>query len=164
MFVEERGSADVVDLLGVRCEEREARCLHCGGGHCAGSAQCPRTVREVEICKVRGEGEVVAYAEAARVVEERGGRMEVESQVEVGVRRESVGVRNCVCGDGAKFLAFVAMVINCSMEARGKSDRVEVVLEAARRFLGIDDVTGKGLDSMLRESCTSAGVGGAGRM
>ena len=56
-----------------------------------------------------------------------------------------------VCMDKRQFLAFIAMVINCAVEMQGKSERIKMVLEAARRFLNIVDITGEDLDSTLRE-------------
>ena len=52
--------------------------------------------------------------------------------------------------DKKQFLAFIAMVINCAVEMQGKSERIKMVLEAARRFLNIGDITGEDLDNTLR--------------
>ena len=53
--------------------------------------------------------------------------------------------------DRKGFLAFIAMVINCAVELKGKSERIKMILEAARRFLRVDDVSGEDLDNVLRE-------------
>ena len=58
-----------------------------------------------------------------------------------------------ICMDKRQFLAFIAMVINCAIEIKGKSERIKMVLEAARRFLNIEDITGEDLDVTLREGC-----------
>ena len=54
-----------------------------------------------------------------------------------------------------QFLAFIAMVINCAIEMQGKSERIKMVLEAARRFLNIEDITGEDLDNTLRGVSTN---------
>merc|ERR1712105_79234 len=43
------------------------------------------------------------------------------------------------------------MVINCAAEIKGKSERIKMVLEAGRRFLGVMDVSGEDVDGVLRE-------------
>ena len=58
--------------------------------------------------------------------------------------------------DKRQFLAFIAMVINCAVEMQGKSERIKMVLDAARRFLGIEDITGEDLDTTLREGFAQA--------
>lgn len=50
-----------------------------------------------------------------------------------------------------EFLALTAMVINCSAEIRGKLERINMVLDAARRFLNAVDIFGENLDATLRE-------------
>ena len=50
------------------------------------------------------------------------------------------------------------MVINCVVEVKGKSEKmikIKMVLEAARRFLNIVDITGEDLDITLREGCAA---------
>ena len=42
-------------------------------------------------------------------------------------------------------------MINCAVELKGKSERIKMILEAARRFLRVDDVSGEDLDNVLRE-------------
>ena len=49
------------------------------------------------------------------------------------------------------FLAFIAMVINCAVEIQRKSERIKMVLDAARRFLNVGDISGEDLDTALRE-------------
>ena len=53
--------------------------------------------------------------------------------------------------DKGQFLAFIAMVINCAVEMQGKSERIQMILDAARTFLNIVDISGEDLDSKLSE-------------
>ena len=59
-------------------------------------------------------------------------------------------------------MAFIAMVINCAGDIQTKSERIKMVLEAARRFLDVLDVTGEDLDKTLREGVVVAQASGAG--
>ena len=135
------------------CKEKEkAECIHCGGDHYAGSAQCPRTIKEVKVNRMRTERRV-SYAEAVK---------RVEGQKESGVdeKREPEERGNVhgsnICMEKTRFLAFIAMVINCAVEIQRKSERIKMVLAAAKRFLNVVDVTGEDLDSVLREEYTEA--------
>ena len=74
------------------------------------------------------------------------------------------GCSNNICMEKTRFLAFIAMIINCAVEIQRKSERIKMVLAAARRFLNVTDVTGEELDSLLREECTEgARTQGLGR-
>lgn len=53
--------------------------------------------------------------------------------------------------DKVRFLAIFAMVINCVVEHKSKSGQIRAIADAARRFLGIMDVTGEEVDAVLRE-------------
>ena len=54
------------------------------------------------------------------------------------------------------------MVINCAVDIQSKSERIKMVLEAARRYLDVLDVTGEDLDNILREGVVSSQALGAG--
>ena len=54
--------------------------------------------------------------------------------------------------DKIKFLAFLAMVIYCAAEAERKSERIEIVVDAARKFFDIEEITGENVQGLLREA------------
>ena len=78
------------------------------------------------------------------------------------VEEKTNGGGQSIWMDKRKFLAFIAMVINCAIEIKGKSERIKMVLNAARKFLGIEDITGEDLDSTLREGCVTTQTTGSG--
>ena len=130
------------------CEGKvQAECLHCGGDHHAGSAKCPRTIKEVKVNRVRTEKKM-SYAEALKRVEGH-----KEKRVDEKRETEEKGNGN-ICMEKTRFLAFISMVINCAVEIQRKSERIKMVLAAAKRFLNVLDVTGEDLDSLLREEYT----------
>ena len=138
------------------CEEKEPCCLQCKGNHLAGSRQCPRRKREETIDRVRGE-KGISYADAVK-------RMDLKGEENEGARgkRESKREEHTICMDKGQFLAFIAMVINCAVEMKGKTERIRMVLDAARRFLKIEDISGEDLDKLLREGFTPAQAAGPG--
>ena len=135
------------------CEgKEEIKCIHCGGHHYAGSAQCPRKIKEVMVHRMRTEKKGISYAEAVRKVEGTNEERKTEQKKQDERRNDN----NNICMDKTRFLAFIAMVINCAVEISRKTERITMVLEAARRFLNVVDVTGEDLDAVLREGVTAA--------
>lgn len=118
-------------------------CLHCKGDHYVGSAKCPKREAESTIYNLRMEKNMT-YAEAAKTVHQK-------EELKSLPQEEGVKCEKNVSMDKKSFLAFIAMVVNCAVEVEGKSERIKMVLDAAKRFLKIDNITGEDLDSTLRE-------------
>ena len=134
-----------------KCEDNQipVKCPNCDGKHYAGSTQCPQRIKEAKVNKLKKE-KCMTYAEAVRSLEVKD---KVEKEPEgKGVERS----RPVLCLDEGRFLAFIAMVINCAIEIPRKSDRIRMVLDAARRFLDIEEISGDDLESILREEFASA--------
>ena len=140
------------------CMEEPAKCLHCGGEHHAGSSQCPRKVEEMKVNKVRTGKRGISYAEAVKRVE--GKKERTTGMAELQSKEDER--RTPICMDRKRFLAFIAMVINCAVEIQGKSERIKMVLDAAKRFLNVVDVSGEDLDNTLREEFMSTLTNGSG--
>ena len=136
------------------CEqEKEPECIHCKGKHHTGALECPRRKKETNVKRIR-EKRGISYAEAVRRTE---GKESEERRVvgEVAEQREERrNATEVISVDKKCFLAFIAMVINCAVEITGKSERIKMILDAARRFLKVDDVSGEDLDNVLREGFT----------
>ena len=124
------------------CLEREPTCFQCKGEHFAGARQCPVRKREETVNRIRGKG--ISYAEAVK-------RVEGEGKEGAAGKRETKREENTISMDKGHFLAFIAMVINCAIEMKGKTERIRMILDAARRFLKIEDISGEDLDKLLRE-------------
>ena len=94
----------------------------------------------------------MSYAEAAKRVE-REDFISIEREVcpQQESRRKGNESEQNICLDKKRFLAFIAMVINCAVDIQTKSERIKMVLEAAKRFLDVFDVTGEDLDITLKE-------------
>ena len=107
-------SEDVGDVGMEECKE-QAKCLHCEGKHHAGSAQCPKRVKEVKVNKIRAEMSLY-YAKAVKRVERNDEMVAVQKEPE----QKRNGAEQNICMDKKGFLAFIAMVINCAVEIHGK--------------------------------------------
>ena len=77
------------------------------------------------------------YAKALKKVEEDGSRGRDPERSGVGSRTVPVQrdrPTSDICFSKIEFLAFIAMVINCTA---GKSQKIEVVVAAAEMYLGV---------------------------
>lgn len=60
------------------------------------------------------------------------------------------------CMHKKQFLAFIAIVVNCLVEIKSKSEIMKMVLDAASRFLDFVDILGEEIDVTLRgRICTN---------
>ena len=113
--------------------------------------------------RVRAESRRISYAEAVKRVESESN---TSREREAGRQQEPERKRKMsepnICMEKKRFLAFIAMVINCAVDIQTKSERIKMVLEAARRFLDVIDVTGEDLDITLREEFTPSQASGTG--
>ena len=64
-----------------------------------------------------------------RVVEEDGDRVRVPERIPVSRQRPSKRDGKNMCFSKVGFLAFIAMVVNCTAEMDQKSQKIEVVAE-----------------------------------
>jgi hypothetical protein len=78
----------------------------------------------------------VSYAEAVKEVEEDGSRVRIPvSSNSVSAQRHRP--KSDICFSKFGFLAFIAMVINCTSEMGHKSLTINVVVAAAEKYLGV---------------------------
>ena len=91
----------------------------------------------------------MSYVDAVKKLE---GKECVAEQEGAEERRKGADHQN-ICLNMKGLLAFIAMVINCASEIQRKSERIKMILDAAKRFLNVGEITGEELDDMLREGC-----------
>ena len=90
-----------------------------------------RCERQIEVTRARVV-QRVSYCEAVKKVEENGSRL---SSIFVPVQRDRV--MNELCFSKVVFLAFIATVINCTAEMESESQKIDVVVATAEKYLGI---------------------------
>ena len=83
-------------------------CVNCGGTHVAGDKKYPVRERPVEIARAEQK---VSYAEAVKRVEDYGSR--------VSSMPRPIQSNTSLCFSKVGFLAFIAMVINCTIRLVG---------------------------------------------
>ena len=119
-------------------------CVNCRVAHRAGDQKCPERERQVGVSRVRVV-QKLSYAEAVKKVEEEGARGRDPE------RRPT----SDICFSKIGFLAFIAMVINCTAGIERKSQKIEVVVAAAERYMGVQDLTSEELQGVLSGGVTS---------
>ena len=99
--------------------------------------------RQVEVSRVRIV-QKFSYVEEVKKVEEDGSRGRDPKRS--GVSSRFVPVQkdrptSNICFSKIGFLAFIAMVINCTARLECKLQKIEVEVSAAERYLGVRDLT-----------------------
>lgn len=69
---------------------------------------------------------------------------------------ETVTMVEAPQSNAVDFLAFIAMVIDCSAGLDKNSRKIDIIISAAKRFLGLKDVTGEGLHGILTGAVLSS--------
>lgn len=137
-----------------KCIEGTAlKCVNCGGAHSVTYGGCEVRKKAEEVQKMRVSRDI-SYAEAARVVQGKG-TGESEKRGKESPRREQVRVQeaekvedkkvdeNILVVSKKRFVYFMVEVINCSAQAERRSEKIEVVVRCAAKYLGIQGLSGK---------------------
>lgn len=152
-----------------KCEaQAKIRCCNCGGEHSAAYGGCIVQRKEAEVQRYKIVNKVT-YAEAARKSQGSRREQEIRAQEQPGVitgRGEGQvvegGDKKCSHGGCSvteetlvvkrvDFLAFMCHILNMSEQVKKKSARIEMVVRAAKEFMGIMEVTGEMLHGMLAQ-------------
>ena len=118
-------------------------CCNCGGNHEATSFDCPTRAKENEVAKVRAV-QSMSYATTVKRVEGLIGAPE-ESMVLHRPSLQAAGVAfhqqdpDILKVKKVDFVAFIAMVINGTAKVGIRSRNVDIIVDAAERFLGLKD-------------------------
>ena len=126
-----------------QCQEGvSVKCCNCGGSHSAAYKGCQAHKRAAEVQRVKVE-EKLTYAEAIQKVD---GKRKAETGPQgqyhnVSYQRSKETSRptgkEMIQVDSVKFLAFLAEVINCTALTEKKSEKIKIIVKAARRHLSV---------------------------
>lgn len=143
-----------------KCNEgTKIKCCNCGGEHSAAYKGCGAHKRAAEIQRVRVE-EKLTYAEAIKKVNRATKKDNVmEQQPPMGrVMEQKLSHANGhaadkinVGVDKVKFVAFLAEVINCSAQTQSRTDRIRIIIRAAKKYLDVGEITVE----MINETLTA---------
>lgn len=122
-----------------KCEEGvKPKCCNCGEGHSAAFRGCEVLKREMVIQKRRVE-EKITYAEAAKLVRDQNTKQ--SDQPGDAVRRNKDVSEDYMIIEKKKFVTFIAGVINGTAGIESKTQKIQVVVIAAIRHLGLVGLT-----------------------
>ena len=111
-------------------EDQERRCCNCGGDHTAAYGGCPARRKAVVVQQVRA-AKNLSYAEAVKEVEKESKEKEKSQsnrQGEITIKSEQL-------------VLFIAYVINCTEQAKHKSEKIKIIVKAAARFLNLRNLS-----------------------
>lgn len=135
-----------------KCEvEAKVKCCNCGGEHSAAYQGCEAQIKEKEVQKYKVQNKVT-YAEAIKqvkipqgganvgVVEPSQYPQQVQYPQLMGLKKDVR--KNTLVVEKANFVFFMVKVVNLSMQDKmSRSDRMKIIVEAAKEYLDIGDVT-----------------------
>lgn len=125
------------------CNHKEQpRCCSCGGNHSVAYGGCEVLRKEKKIQQVRTQGKLT-YAEAVRIVNQRGGNGERDStEIHLNKSMESEQANEGkMLVDMRKLITFIAGVINATMGVKSKTERIQIITKAAVNHLDFRGLT-----------------------
>ena len=128
----------------------QAVCIHCKSNHKVGAKKGQRRIMECEVERTRATNKM-SYVEATRRVREGNGTGMKEQDRPGPVEKQRKSDRDSLIMDRRRFLAFIAMVINCASEIETKSEKIKMVAHAAKEILGIFNVEGDEIQGILEK-------------
>lgn len=136
-----------------KCSENtKAKCCNCGGEHSAAYKGCEAHKRAAQVQRVRVE-EKLTYAEAIKKVKSgqnenivRQQPMNKEAERTRSRDPRSYPEKRCATDmtmsiDKVKFVAFLAYVINCSAKSESRTERIEIIIRAAEKYLNMGNIS-----------------------
>lgn len=116
----------------------QLKCSNCGEAHSVSYRECEVRKRAKEIQQMRVENRM-SYAEAAK---------RVQGNQEKGMAPQHEGLKTCcrvkddtLIVKKEHFLYFLAEVINCTSQARHKSEITAIIVKSAAKYLDIKGIT-----------------------
>lgn len=134
------------------------KCCNCGGSHSAAYKGCQAHKRAAEVQRIKVE-EKLTYAEAIKKVDGKRKletqRLQGQSQNEPYQRSREIPrpvMKETIQVQSVKFLAFLAEVINCSALTDKKTEKIKIIVKAARRHFGVGaQVSFEGINKVLND-------------
>lgn len=119
------------------------KCCNCGGSHNVAYGGCEVRKKAVEVQQEKARNNRT-YAEAVKIVKDRDRQKETE-RLEYGKRNE--GARrieeedrvpeDVMLASKRNFVLFMVEVINCTAQTERRTEKLQIIVKAAERFLDI---------------------------
>ncbi|XP_049416274.1 uncharacterized protein LOC125878859 [Epinephelus fuscoguttatus] len=131
-------------LYGKCGNNNSVKCCNCGGNHTAAYGGCTVRKQAVEIQQVRAE-QRVTYAEAIKIVSKEKRVEEMEEAKQSSVLNQQTGLST------EKLVLFLAYVINCSDQAKTKTEKIKIIVKAAAKFLNMKELSWEKIQADLSQ-------------
>ena len=120
----------------------QPKCCNCGGAHSVAYGGCEVMQRENKVQKVRVE-RGISYAEAVKVSREQNPEANERGVGLMGGQQvqQRAGNREGLYVEKRDLVTFIAGVINSTAEVKSKSEKIQLIVKAAVRHLGLAGLT-----------------------
>lgn len=120
------------------------RC-NCGGNHTAAYRGCEVWKKAVEVQKVKSN-QKITYPEAVKICNKERGIEDIDMTKEgTGSGQENTGIVM------DRIVLFLAYVINCSEQAKTKTEKIKIIVKAAAKFFNMKDLSWEKIHADLNQ-------------
>lgn len=143
-----------------KCEEgAPLKCCNCGGGHSSGFRGCEASKRAVEVQKIKTTTGTT-YAEAAKKVPVQPMMHSNKKMTGVEERRSDSLECSKIKDDTLlmtkeDFVLFMVEVINCTAQTQKKTEKIQIIVKAAQKYLDFKNASWESIKEKLNETQTS---------
>lgn len=114
------------------------KCCNCGGDHTAAYGGCPARRKAVVVPQVR-TAKNLSYAEAVKEVEKESKEKE----------KSQSSVQGETMIKSERLVLFIAYVINCTEQAKNRTEKIKIIVKAAARFLNLRNLSWEKISAEL---------------
>ncbi|XP_037531028.1 uncharacterized protein LOC119408303 [Nematolebias whitei] len=118
-------------------EDVEEKCCNCGGKHRVTFGGCEVRKRAKEVVQIKTTKNI-SYAEAVKSVKEQEKRG-VEQTGNQTKQQTKVIPEDKVIYSLENLVLFIAYVINCTVQAKNKTEKIKIIVKGAEKFLGFKE-------------------------
>ncbi|XP_027895304.1 uncharacterized protein LOC114158190 [Xiphophorus couchianus] len=128
-------------------EEAQEKCCNCGGQHRVTYGGCEVRKKAKEIIQIKTTKNI-SYAEAVKNVKEQTTRKseQIASQIP---QQNKVQSEDNITVSVEKLILFVAYVINCTDQAKHKTEKIKIIVRGAEKFLGFKEGSWENINKKL---------------
>ena len=131
------------------CKEEQEKCCNCGGNHRVTFRGCEVRKRAKEIVQIKTTKNI-SYAEAVKNVKEQETR-EIKQTVRQTTQQSKVQTEEKATFPVEKLILFIAYVINCTDQAKHKTEKIKIIVRGAEKFLGFKEGSWENINKKLEE-------------
>ncbi|XP_061757477.1 uncharacterized protein LOC133553371 [Nerophis ophidion] len=134
-------------------ENEQVKCCNCGGNHTAAYGGCIIRKQATEVQQIRVERNIT-YAEAVKIRNQESAEQDRSENSSRNKKQEAANTGISM----DKLVVFLAYVINCTEQARNKTEKIKIIVKAAAKFLNLKELSWEQVQGELQrvdetESC-----------